>query len=210
MRMLAAAACLCLLAGCPPMHHGGDDTLPDLALVPADLRRCDPHPDNLLQNPSFEQGGGSAHNTGQPPSSIPAWDGCCNLEGQGLTTTWQVTNTAAHCGAQSVLVRSIAARGDVLNQELTVTDGAGRSFGLTAQVLLREASPGAQLQLDLFDRQAGRVLRASAPLSTPGPSWVELSVLGQLPGGAAPRVQARLLSSGTLTALLDDVTLLLR
>jgi hypothetical protein len=109
-----------------------------------------------------------------------------------------------------VSLSGAASRGDVLNQTITVSDGAGRGFLLRAWVLLRSAGAGAEVQLDLFDLGPKTILYASPSLTTAAEAWVPLEVSGQLPQRAAPQVQVRLLSKGTLSASLDDVSLTLR
>jgi hypothetical protein len=198
------------------MTSGGDDSAADLAPREADLASCAPPAGNLLVNASFESGGGSARNTGAPASSIASWDGCCNLDSQGLTTTWQVTQgvQAARCGGQALSVTSTAAHGDVLNQILTISDGAGRDFTLTAWARVSRAEAGGgyppALTADLFDLTGSRILVTAPPLADASPEWRQVTAGGQLPQGAAPRVQVRLYARGTVTALVDDVALTLR
>lgn len=211
------AAATALLLGCSPKTSGGDDSAADLAPRAADLASCAPLGDtqNRLANPSFERGAGAAFNTGDPRSSIDSWDGCCNLDGQGLTSTWRVITAASpddvRCGERALSIESAGARGDVLNQPGTLADGAGRDFTITAWARVRSAGASAQLSVDLFDTVKRSVLASAPPLtaaSTTG--WQLLSATGRLPEGPAPLIQVRIFSKGSISALIDDVSLSLR
>lgn len=197
------------LSGCKPTTMTGEEEpAEDLAPRAVDLSSCRPVVGLAFANPSFEESQGFANNTGAPMSTIKGWDGCCNDQGQGLTTTWTVLGEG-RCGGQAVSITSTGARGDVLNQSLRPADGAGRPFTLTAWVKVSSIGAGGALLLDLYDLNGGAVVAASPTLSQVQEAWAPLSVTGQLPAGS-PWVQIRLKSSGTLRALADDVSLTLR
>jgi hypothetical protein len=198
------------LPGCKPVTMTGEEEpAEDLAPRSVDLSSCKPVIGLPFVNPSFEESQGFANNTGAPASTIKGWDGCCNDQGQGLTTTWTVLRDEGRCGGQAVSITSTSARGDVLNQGLRPADAAGRSFTLTAWVKISSIGAGGSLLLDLFDLNGGAVVAASPTLSQVQEAWVPLSVVGQMPPGM-PWVQIRFKSSGTLRALADDVSLTLR
>lgn len=196
--------------GCAPSMSGVGGSGEDLGATTRDLGQvsCVEVPNNLLVNPGFEvvavgegDGNGRAKNTGSPASTIPLWDGCCNQSPGG--TEWLVTQGMPRCGVRAVFVSSTTANDNVLNQMLTRGSDVGRSFQASAWVYLQEASAGAQLKLDVFDDVAKAVLRSSDPLTAATAGWTQLTLSGQIPSGG--RVQLRLVSTGTLKALADDL-----
>lgn len=210
---------------CNPMNQmvtGGDGE--DLAPVAADMAGgvpCGAVAANLLQNPSFEAdvlpGAYSARNTGMPASTISGpWDACCNNNGQGLTTTFKVDATSACSGRQSINITSTAAQDDVLNQGMMVVGSPGRMFIVQGWVRVTDVGAGAQLSLDLFNLNepvAAKQVLARSPITsarTAGTAFVPLSAAGVLPATTPARVQARVRVSGTLTAFVDDISVVLR
>lgn len=225
-RPLRAAVLLPLLAllACNPMGQmvsGGDGE--DLAPVAADMAGgvvCGAVVANLLRNPSFEMdvlpGDYSARNIGNPPSTISGpWDACCNTNAQGLTTTFKVDASAACSGRQAISITSTAAQDDVLNQEMMIASAASKMFTVQAYVRVLTAGAGASLSVDLYDLNAPanlKVLARTTPLTAPtaGTTFTLITAAGVLPATSPARVQARIRVSGTLTALIDDVGVVLK
>lgn len=199
------------------MVEGGGE---DLAPAPADLTGgvvCGAEARNLLSNTSFEgdalPGDFSARNTGQPKSTIKGpWDACCNTNNQGLTTTFKVVDTAACYGRQSISVTAAAAQADVLNQAITITDGANRMVSLGAWVRVVDVGQNGALSVDLFDLATSKVLGTTpqATQKTAGVVFVPIVGAATLPAASPANLQVRVKVSGTITAFVDDLSLTLK
>jgi hypothetical protein len=193
----------------------GDGGVEDFSATTRDLLMCDPVVGNLLANGDFEQpsgqagdGSGEANNTGNPPSTIAPlgfgkWDGCCSQVGGG--TTYRVTSTVHRCGQRAVLLASTQAQNNVLNQSLRLTTQAGRRFYVTGYVRVSQLSIGSKLALDLFDLTQSQVVAASEAVTQATADWQLVSLSGTVP--SAGQVQLRIVSTGTLTAAVDDLAL---
>lgn len=209
-------------AACSPQPRAVDGGAEDFSQLRRDLRTgCEPLPVNLLGNPGFEEpspgapdGNGQAVSRGNPPSSIPGgalgpWDGCCSQAAGG--TSWSVRMTMPHCGARAVAVSSDQADANVLNQRVDLAAYSGRSVRASAWVFIAQVSGSgsgsgsAELAIDLFDLTASRVIASSAPLTATTADWRFLSAMGQVPTGGA--VQVRIRSTGSFTAVIDDIAL---
>lgn len=203
-------------AGCSPVTGTVDGAAEDFSLLRRDMQAaCEPVTGNLLGNPGFEQpspgapdGNGQAVSRGNPPSSIPGgplgpWDGCCSQPTGG--TTWTVRTTMPHCGARAVAVASDQASANVLNQRLDLAAYSGRSVRASAFVFIAQAQSGAALAVDLFDLTASQIIASSPALNATTADWRYLSVAGTVPTGGV--VQLRLRSSGSFSAVVDDVAL---
>lgn len=203
-------------AGCSPVQSPVDGAAEDFSLLRRDLQSaCEPLTGNLLGNPGFEQpspsapdGNGQAVSRGNPPSTIPGgalgpWDGCCSQPAGG--TTWTVRTTMPHCGTRAVAVASDQASANVLNQRVDLAAYSGRSVRASAFVFIAQAQSGAALAVDLFDLSTNQLLASSPPLTATTADWRYLSVTATVPTGGA--LQIRLSSSGSFSAVVDDVAL---
>lgn len=207
---LASALGLWGATACSPHTDGvGDGGSEDFSQRRRDLLSCEMPTGSLLANGGFEvptaqaaDGNGQARSTGNPRSTIPNWDGCCSQAGGG--TTWTVISTMPRCGLRAVSLSSTAAMGNVLNQDLDLRTQVGRTYRLTGWFFVTQSMPDAGLRLDVFDLNAGAVA-ASSPLLTQGTAdWTPLGVTGTVPAGG--RIQARVNTSGTLSAVADDLS----
>jgi len=206
--------------GCSPQTAAVDGGAEDFSQTTRDLTSCGPLPGNLLGNPGFEQpslsavdGNGQATNRGNPASTIPGgplgpWDGCCDQGAGAGGTTWAVRTTMPLCGTRAVSVVSDRAAANVLSQRLDLAASSGQSFRVSAWVFIGQAPAGAQLGLDVFDLMASHVLASSPVLTATTADWHYLSLMGQVPTGGA--LQVRINSSGTLSAVVDDVAVVLQ
>ncbi len=206
-----------VLAGCSPRNLtvAADGGVEDFSATWRDLLMCDPVLGNLVKNGDFEDpapaaldGNGTASNTGSPPSTIPPadqskWDGCCSQASGG--TTYQVTRTVHRCGQRAVQLVSTQAQSNVLNQKLDLAAQAGRSFRVTGYALVSQLTAGSKLALDVFDLGKSQVVATSTAVTATTADWQLLSVSGTVPTGG--NVQLRIVSTGTLTAVVDDLTL---
>jgi hypothetical protein len=187
----------------------------DLSQTARDLTSCDAVPGNLVGNPGFEEpspgvpdGNGRATNHGIPPSTISGgvlgpWDGCCDQPVGG--TIWTVRSALPHCGTRAVFIASDRAADNVLNQRLDLAAYGGQAFVASAWVQVSAADSGAQLGLDVFDLLSGQIVASSLWQSGPTTDWRLLTARGQVPTGGA--LQLRIKSRGTLTATVDDTSL---
>lgn len=203
--------------GCSPQTGSVDGGAEDFSQLSRDLASCDPVPGNALENPGFETpsatapaGNGQASNRGNPASTIPGgklgpWDGCCD-QGAGMGgTTWTVGTTLARCGTRAVTVASDGATSNVLSQRLDLATSSGHSFRASAWVLIGRALTGTQLALDVFDLTTNQVVATSLALTATTADWRYVSFMGTVPTGGS--LQLRIKSTGTFTAVVDDLAL---
>lgn len=198
--------------GCSPRTEGvGDAGVgQDFSQRARDMSTCQIPVSNFLLNADFEtastqatDGNGQARNTGSPKSSIPSWDGCCD---QGLGgTTWTVTQAMPRCGGRAVSVVSSMASLNVLNQTLDLRAQAGRTLRLTGWAFVSQAQPGAGLKIDAFNLGNQAVFAVSSTLSETTADWTQLVATGTVPGNAS--LQVRINTSGTISAVVDDLVL---
>lgn len=218
--MMMAAGLLVPLLGCsiwdpflaersPPDHAvAPEEESPDLGTGCTDV------PGNLLANPSFETPAtgsgddGTADNTGEPASTIPGpWSGCCSQADGG--TMWSITQSAALCGGRSLEVQSAGADNNSLLQLLTDQSvNYGRTFEISGSVHVLQASGGGYILLEATDSTGRTRLASTQALRTPTASWVQLSQTGTVP--RTGRIQARITSTGSLKAYVDDLVLRIR
>jgi len=177
-----------------------------------DMGMCPIDSQNLLQNPGFEtpsvepDGNGKAVNTGSPASSIPGkWDGCCNQSGGG--TTWMVSLGTPRCGLRSLQVTSTSATANVLNQSLQLPSKVGKTLTASAYVFVQQASAGAKIGLDIWDLGANKVIASSPTIAQSTADWQKLELSVPVPSGG--NFQLRINTSGTLTAYVDDPSVLI-
>jgi hypothetical protein len=203
------ALTLSFLSACSPTTEGvGDGGSEDFSLRSRDMLSCEAPAGSLLMNGGFEaptmqaaNGNGQARNTGNPASTIPSWDGCCNQASGG--TTWTVITTMPRCGTRAVSISSSSATDNVLNQSLDLRAHVGRSYRLVGWFFVSQAMPAAGLQLDVFNFDTSAVAAASSVLTQGTADWTPLMLTGTVPAGG--RLQARITTSGTLSAVADDL-----
>lgn len=208
--LAALASALWLAAACSPRTEGvGDGGLEDFSQRRRDMLSCEAPAGSVIANGGFElptaqapDGNGQARNTGSPRSTIPSWDGCCSQPSGG--TTWTVIGTMPRCGLRSVALSSSEATGNVLNQDLDLRAQVGRTYRLAGWFFVTQAMPAAALRLDVFDLDASAVAASSPPLTQGSADWVQLAVTGRVPAGG--RLQARVNTTGTLSAVADDLS----
>lgn len=207
-----ATGLFALALACNPTTSSVEGGTPDLAMQARDMGMCPIDPQNLLQNPGFEtpsvepDGNGKAVNTGTPASSIPGkWDGCCSQSGGG--TTWTVSLGTPRCGLRSLLVSSTSANANVLNQTLQQPAKVGKTLTASAYVFVQQASAGAKLGLDIWDLTANKVIASSPTISQSTADWQKLELSIPVPSGG--NFQLRINTSGTLTAYVDDPSVLI-
>lgn len=199
-------------AGCSPSTNSVADggAVQDFGPRLRDMSSCLPPPSNYLLNPDFEtpstqaaDGNGTAKNTGSPPSTIPSWDGCCS---QGLGgTTWTVTQAMPRCGGRALSLVSTMATTNVLNQVLDLRAQAGRTLRVSGWVFVTQADPGAALRLDVFNLGSSSLAALSPPQTSATAEWTQLVATGTVPGN--DRVQVRINTTGSLSAVVDDLVL---
>lgn len=209
---LCAAGVIAVGAGCSPSTHSVADggAVQDFGPRVRDMSSCLPPPSNYLLNPDFEapssqaaDGNGVAKNTGSPASTIPSWDGCCS---QGLGgTTWTVTQGMPRCGGRSLSLVSTMATTNVLNQALDLRAQAGRTLRISGWVFVTQADPGASLKLDVFNLGNSALVALTPPQTQTTADWTQLVATGTVPGN--DRVQVRINTSGSLSAVVDDLVL---
>lgn len=208
--VFAAVFVLWCTAGCSPRTDGvGDGGSEDFSQRWRDMLSCEAPTGSLITNGGFEvptaqaaDGNGQARNTGSPRSTIPSWDGCCSQPSGG--TTWTVIGTMPHCGLRAVSIASTTATGNVLNQDLDLRAQVGRTYRLTGWFFVSQGMPAAGLRLDVFDLDTSAVAASSPALAQSTADWTPLVVTGTIPPGG--RLQARVNTTGTLSAVADDLS----
>lgn len=208
--LVVAALALSCATACSPRTEGvGDGGSEDFSQRLRDMLSCEVPAGSLIVNGGFEvpaaqasDGNGQARNTGSPRSTIPSWDGCCSQMDGG--TTWTVINTMPRCGLRSVSIASTTATGNVLNQDLDLRAQVGRSYRLTGWFFVTQAMPAAGLRIDVFNLETSAVAATSPALAQGTADWTLLTVTGTVPAGG--RLQTRVNTTGTLSAVADDLS----